>query len=108
MTTDGTEYLIRCHAYSKGGQRCEQLAGHDGNHALVTEWTDEECWTPGDAPVIPPTVVHIGREEMTEHLVDIPKPSGKCVICGHKMHDRMCGSPDADGFDCNCSAGVEE
>lgn len=110
MTTDGTEYLIRCYAYNKAGQRCEQLAGHDGDHALVTSWTDDECWVPGQPMEV--TLKEYGVPRITtplvEHLVDIPKPSGKCVICGHKMHDRMCGAPDADGFDCNCSAGVEE
>lgn len=105
MTTEGTEYLVRCFAYSKAGQRCEQLAGHDGNHAIVSEWADEDCWDPSMA-LVPPTVVHIGREQMTEHLVDVPKPSGKCVICEHRMHEGVCTAQDGE-FDCDCANGVE-
>lgn len=99
--------MTGCFAYNRDGLRCDSLAGHDGPHTLTIEWDDDECWTPGDV-LIPPTVVRIGREELTEHLVEIPKPSGKCVICSHRFHEGVCGAPDGDGFDCDCSAGVEE
>ena len=103
MTTDGSEYLIRCFAYSKDGQRCEQLAGHDGNHAVVKEWTDDEVWDPSMA-LIPPTVVHLGKTEITQHYTAPPTgddDSSECLICDHSMHRGMC-NVDA----CDCRNGV--
>jgi hypothetical protein len=97
-----------CYAYNTAGLRCMQAAGHDGVHAHAIEWGDDECWDPSMA-LIPPTVVHLGREQVVEHLVDVPKPSGKCVICAHRMHTGMCGVPDKeDGIPCDCSNGIEE
>lgn len=99
MTTDGTEYLVRCFAYSMDGQRCEQLAGHDGNHAVVKEWTDEECFTPLSvrtaAPAAPPSDPTLGQSRGDE----------PCLICGHTMHRGRCTGMDGE-FPCDCANGV--
>jgi hypothetical protein len=115
MTTDGTEYLIRCYAYNKAGQRCEQLAGHDGKHALVTEWSDAECWTPlsqrepiqfaSPAPVV---LGEQGHAVLLEDGVEQITGSGRCGICEHPHHPGgVCGADD-HGYDCDCSNSVED
>jgi hypothetical protein len=105
------ESVDRCWAFNKAGQRCEMVAGHDRDHSVIIAWGPDECWTPGDT--IEVTLKEYGaprfptREEMTEHLVDVPKPSGKCVICSHRMHAGPCTAMDGE-FDCDCAAGIEE
>lgn len=98
--------IPKCFAYNREGLRCMQAAGHEGVHAHAIEWTDDETWDPSMA-LVPPTVVHIGKDEITEHLVAVPEPSGKCVICGHRMHERTCTDMDGE-FNCDCATGVEE
>jgi hypothetical protein len=103
MTTDGSEYLVRCYAYNKTGQRCEQLAGHDGNHGLLIEWTDEECWTPGT----PAPVSHRGTakrkpepvdgEEEILVEVDMTPP---CESCKHDKAMHLGGKGECAGCDC--------
>ena len=114
MTITPEEYTVtendRCFAYSKTGQRCEGYAGHDGLHFVNYSWTNEECWTPG-AP-IDVTLTEYGSPRLTtpltlvENLVEIPKASGKCVICDHPMHTGTCTRMDGE-FDCDCANGVE-
>ena len=96
--------IVKCFAFNQNGMRCMQQAGHDGNHAIVSEWTDEESWTPdrGTGGVTTATITG----PVVEHLVSIPAPSGKCVICDHKMHDGMCTGMDGE-FPCDCANGVE-
>lgn len=100
---DRDEPLRECYAFNKNGQRCSHPAGHRGEHAVIITWGDDECWTPGG-----PTLFTAIAEPVIEHLVDIPKPSGKCVICDHPMHTGICGRPDGDDFECDCANGVEE
>jgi hypothetical protein len=75
-------------------------------HEISQTWSDDECYVPG-MTVVAPTIVRIGQAAMTEHLVAVPKPSGKCVICSHKMHAGPCTAMDGE-FDCDCAAGIEE
>jgi hypothetical protein len=99
------EATDRCWAYNQSGQRCEMIAGHDRDHNVVIAWTNDECWVPGTefTPTFAPT-----PPGEVEHLVRVPKASGKCVICSHRMHDGPCGADDSDGFECDCANGVEE
>ena len=97
--------IQKCWAYNGDALRCMQAAGHDGPHAHAIEWTDEECWAPETFERQAPQPA-ASNEAMVEHLVSIPKPSGKCVICDHKMHDGMCTGMDGE-FPCDCANGVE-
>ena len=99
MTTDGSEYLVRCFAYSMSGQRCEQLAGHEGNHAVVTEWRDDECFVPGGGHV---PAAPAARPDPTLGQDDPPdEMSAECLICDHPMHRGMCREQD-----CDCKNGL--
>ena len=95
--------IQKCHAYNATGLRCMQPAGHDLPHAHAIEWDDDECWTPETFARTAP----IASESHIEHLVAVPKGSGKCVICGHAMHLRACTDLDGE-FDCDCATGIEE
>jgi hypothetical protein len=94
--------IRKCYAYNPAGLRCMQPANHDGDHAHAITWTDDECWAPSDGPAVPPTVVRIGREEITEHIA--PEPS-ECVICDHPMHRGPCRADFGD-FGCDCAEGI--
>lgn len=96
--------IVKCFAFNKAGLRCMQAAGHDGPHAHAIEWDDDDCWVPGTEFDQPSRTA----EPLVEHLVAVPKSSGKCVICSHLMHSSLCGQPDSDGFECDCANGIEE
>lgn len=98
--------MANCHAYNMQGQKCDLTYEHDDDHEFTIKWTNAECWTPGMEPVRIMTAATPDPE--VEHLVKVPKASGRCVICSHPMHGGMCGVPDKDGFECDCAAGVEE
>jgi hypothetical protein len=38
--------MSRCFAYSTVRQRCDQEAGHEGDHSVTAFWSDEECFDP--------------------------------------------------------------
>lgn len=99
------EATDRCWAFNKAGQRCEMIAGHERDHNVVISWGPDECWTPNPTQTRTEVVIN---ETTVEHLVAVPKSSGKCVICSHRMHSRLCGQPTGDGFECDCASGVEE
>ena len=80
----------RCHAFSKQGERCELIAGHDDNHAISKSWSNSECWTPVDISTPEPVYPAPPRAE--------GKPA-ECIVCDHVMHDLECIS-------CECRAGV--
>lgn len=103
------ESVDRCWAYNKSGQRCELVAGHDRDHSVIISWTNEDVWVPGSTIEVTLQEYGVPRitTPMTEHLVDVPKPSGKCVICSHRMHKGMCTGMDGE-FSCDCANGVEE
>lgn len=103
--------LPACYAYNKAGQRCMNPAGHYGRHGVIFEWGDDECWAPiaGTVLIGPAGVAGVVPEPTRIDLVDVPRGSGKCVICEHRMHIGMCGAamPDSE-HGCDCSNGVEE
>ena len=77
--------IKQCWAYNKEGQRCEHPAGHPGNHVIMAEWSDEECFAPmttplsralGAAPVLAPPPP--------------PPPATKCVACQHSHRGGEC------------------
>lgn len=101
-----------CFAYSKKGQRCDGLAGHEGKHQFTVTWTDEECWAPGD--MIEVTLKEYGTPNFGQSLPDAvaeaeqslgPVPvygaskPGTCALCDHAMHVRDCNR-------CDCRAGI--
>jgi len=70
-----------CWAFSPTGDRCEQIAGHEGDHAIINTWTDAECYKP-KAP--PARAVAPAPSEPAE------KPVTKCIACGHSHKTGPC------------------
>lgn len=76
--------IRQCWAYSADGVRCEHPAGHQGNHVITREWSDEECFEPitlkrsavtvAPQPVEPPAPVSLSR----------------CAACGHSHSGGVC------------------
>ena len=107
--------ITKCFAYNLDGQRCQQAAGHDGLHAVVKEWSDDESWAPGATLTVslkeygPGEVEHlvdISDEELEESLGPVPIYGGEgrpgtCLLCSHAMHIRDCQNRH-----CDCRAGV--
>lgn len=91
--------MALCWAFNKDGQRCQQLAGHDGNHAIAVEWSDEECFSP---------IVHqLPQPPLWPPTQPATQGSGGCIICEHPHHPNgVCGADD-HGYDCDCSNSVE-
>ena len=85
-TAIGQEAILRrCFAYNIDGQRCGQLAGHEGNHAIVMEWTDDECFEPGrtyvgGTPVTASDLPAPFSDQIAEPTVTVVE---KCVMCNH-------------------------
>lgn len=80
------ETIRQCWAYNKDGQRCDHPAGHPGNHVVMAEWTDSECFSP---------IQHQLPAQPKPTIPAVPKPPAeptKCVACQH-MHK---------GGECKC------
>lgn len=75
--------MTQCWAYDQRQRRCEQDAGHEGNHAILIDWTDEECYKPEVA--VRPAVV--SRE--TENFKEEKKPAA-CAACQHRHKGGAC------------------
>lgn len=86
--------MRQCWAFSKDGVRCEQEAGHDGNHSVTHEWDDLQCATPGEFDITTPEPVYPAPPVKVGGVT-------KCVVCSHVMHDGECIS-------CECRTGVAE
>ena len=102
--------MRKCFSYNRDGQRCMQLADHEGNHAVAIEWTDEESWTPDMLVQVGPPVEYDStmsqiqaaealwesREARmdTEALALVeatPTPlGGPCVACSHQHQSGKC------------------
>lgn len=114
MTLDQVEPrpIRTCFAFNVHGTRCDMPAGHPGDHAVTTTWTDEECFEPGHSAPVPLAVaspapqppveagdvdIYAGREpdRYTESGVPIydmeyvpgvqtdEDPNASCVACNH-------------------------
>jgi hypothetical protein len=95
--------LRNCFAYNQQGQRCDMPAGHPGDHAITTTWTDEECYAPYSAPVPTPRV-YDGMASFPEGSLGPPPMPGdtdECLICDHRMHRGMCKADE-----CDCKNGM--
>jgi len=80
--------IKRCWAINSDMNRCEDVAAHAGNHSIIIEWEDSECFDP-DSPVIltqPVPLSVVPKEPEKEEPV---APKG-CVACGHKHKDGPC------------------
>lgn len=79
----------RCWAYSLTNKRCDQLAGHEGDHSITESWNDDECLDPNDQPIYVMREPSHGETNtmtaLTEHLVEFEpielKPD--CAVCEH-------------------------
>lgn len=90
--------LPQCWAYNIDSKRCEQRAGHAGNHAYTISWTDDDCYQPGtpahsvnktslpvpvqDMPTIPEPTIPPAGESVPE--------VGKCAACKHQHRGGTC------------------
>lgn len=85
--------MSQCFAYSRQRQRCDQEAGHDGDHAVSTTWGDDECFDPTiilPAPPVPTSVISvtntarpipiIGYDDDMDDLGAVA--GGGCFSCG--------------------------
>lgn len=94
----------QCFAYSQTGLRCEQHAGHYGDHSVASTWPDDECFTPG-TPVLAslgPAVPAFGGTSM---LSDVSASVEPCVICNHgeQFHSPDgCVRRNDEGDNCDC------
>lgn len=89
----------QCHAYRTTGERCTDLAGHDGQHSHVIQWTNAECWTPEMAAA---TMIE------TKHLIEqapVQEKPSRCFMCEHPWHDTECTVMN-DGMECGCTTAV--
>jgi hypothetical protein len=80
--------INRCWAYNKTGIRCEHPAGHPGNHVVMQEWTDDECFSPirHQLPEPATLVTHISPA-----LIPEDKPVvEKCAACSHSHKSGPC------------------
>lgn len=78
----------QCWAYNKEGQRCDHPAGHPGNHVIMAEWTDEECFSPIQHQLPKQAVQSKPEPPMTPIS---PKPEvTNCVACQHKHRGGEC------------------
>ena len=82
----------QCWAYNKEGVRCDQDAGHSGNHSIISEWQDEECFIPrlkvqSAQPII---VVDANDQPITPPAAPEPPAVKKCEICHHAHANGEC------------------
>lgn len=100
----------QCHAYRITGERCDDVAGHEGLHSHSVRWTNEECWTPemsAAAMIETKRVIETPDLEDDDELGDDGmKPPAKCFACGHGWHgDEEC-ERTTEGMPCGCSTAV--
>lgn len=82
--------IRRCWAINSDMNRCEDVAAHAGNHSIITEWEDSECFDP-DSPVIlaTPNPAHLSVVPDKPKDEEPEAPKG-CVACGHKHKGEPC------------------
>ena len=83
--------MTQCWAYGPQG-RCDQDAGHDGRHTIITSWDDHECLVPNQSK---PAISKTDTSAPPPAPPPPPKPAGepkRCVGCGHHHKDECkCG-----------------
>lgn len=119
MTDDVSRETPRCWSYSLEGSRCEEDAGHAGEHAVRLSWTDEQAWTPAKGPLGAPGPAQAVLEGITpvagvpfDMGDDAPEgpgveviPAGVCPSCDHAAHDEACErvvGRGANAQECGC------
>jgi len=79
--------VSQCWSHSKQKQRCEQDAGHEGDHTITYAWMDGDSYDP---------------------IVDIPVPFVPATM-GGSVHTVNTLEPASGGagrcFSCNCTEG---
>ena len=75
--------MNQCWAYDQRQRRCEQDAGHEGDHAIIIAWDDSECYKP-EIAVRP---VAVSRE--TENFKEEKTPAA-CAACQHRHKGGAC------------------
>jgi hypothetical protein len=76
----------QCWAYGPTGQRCQGQAGHEDDHGIVVNWSDDECVTPDhfvQARIIgetntarPVPIIALDEDDDGEPSLD------RCAACG--------------------------
>ena len=77
--------MSQCWAYDQRQRRCEQDAGHEGDHAIIIAWNDEECYKP-EVAVRP---VAVSRETLEPAAKEEKKPAA-CAACQHRHKGGAC------------------
>jgi len=88
-----TEVRI-CWALNKNLQRCDMPAGHPGDHAIQTTWTDADCYNPAvPTPVSNPGTVTAGAPVLPVTEVSEPpvlQAVPPCAACQHRHKGGPC------------------
>ena len=77
--------MNQCWAYDQRQRRCEQDAGHEGDHAIIIAWDDSECYKP-EIAVRP---VAVSRETLEPATKEEKKPAA-CAACQHRHKGGPC------------------
>lgn len=80
-----------------------QPAAHEGPHAIVVEWGDEECWTPDSQNPLASDLIAAAEYGIPfpTRAALVSSHADECLVCDHPMHKRMC--PEES---CDCKAGI--
>lgn len=100
---------MTCWAYNRQRQRCDQEAGHEGNHSVSTTWTDDECFDPTIILPSPPATTGvisvtntsppipiIGYDDGMDDLGAVP--GGGCFSCGCGEDAHPCDAHQCRSF----------
>lgn len=84
--------IRQCWAYNKDGQRCDHPAGHPGNHVVMKEWGDDECYSPivHQLPKTNPVQEHLNPPLSTVTAAPEPAQPAACVGCNHHHKTGPC------------------
>lgn len=108
--------MRQCFAYSQTAERCDLVADHDGPHSVSIEWTDDECFTPMQIPLVaaapfdePESVTmqqiaaaerawearftSVDQEAIAQVMAEpepVKPPTVPCVACGHLHQSGKC------------------
>ena len=79
----------QCWAFNIEGQRCEHPAGHPGNHVVMKEWGDDECYSP-TAQQLPTVITTSNPTANTVSVTTVNPEVTKCVGCNHAHKSGPC------------------
>jgi hypothetical protein len=79
--------MSRCWAHNQAHIRCELDAGHNDEHTVYIQWSDDECYDPAATAITeikklaaPPPMPEPVAAEVT----------GACIACSHRHKGGEC------------------